>query len=155
MSNGCKTCELAERRDGPSCPEWDRIVRTDHWDLAHAFDSSHLGWLVLVTQTHRASLADLTDAEAAELGPLTKAVSMALRDVTGCPKTYLAQFAEHPDHQHVHVHVVARTDELKPEHRGPFVFAELGAESDKRVPEAELNELTDKLRRHPALAAFR
>ena len=152
MTDPCMTCELSAARDEPDHPDWDRIIRTEHWDLAHAFDSSHLGWLVLITRTHRSSIADLTDLEAAEIGPLTKAVSVALRDVTGCSKTYLAQFAEHPAHQHVHIHVVARTDDLNPNHRGPFVFAELGAAEEARVPEADLDQLAHDLRAHPALA---
>jgi len=142
-------------RDDPDAPAWDPILRTDHWDLAHAFDSSHLGWLIMITRAHRASLADLTDAEAEEFGPLTRAVSAASRDVTGCTKTCLAQFAEHPDHQHVHVHVVARTDELDPNHRGPFVFAELAASDERRVAESALAELAERLVAHSASAVDR
>jgi diadenosine tetraphosphate (Ap4A) HIT family hydrolase len=119
------------------------------------FDPSHLGWLILITRMHRTSIAELTDAEAIEFGPLTKAVSVALGDITGCPKTYLTQFAEHPDHQHVHIHIVARTEELNPNHRGPFVFAELGANEGSRVPEHKLNDHANQLAAHPTLAAYR
>jgi diadenosine tetraphosphate (Ap4A) HIT family hydrolase len=76
----------------------------------HAYDSELLGWLVLACRQHRDSIADLNEAEAAELGGLVRAVSIALGDTLHYEKTYVAQFAEHPLHRHVHVHVVARTD---------------------------------------------
>ena len=135
-------------------PAWDNIVRTEHWDVLHAYDSQLLGWLILVTLEHRDSLADLFDAEADELGRLTRDISLALADLTGCPKTYLAQFAENPDHQHVHVHLVARTAAIAENRRGPRAFALLGADEDERVPEADMNELALGLRAHPALAAW-
>ncbi|MDX2136516.1 MAG: hypothetical protein SF123_00350 [Chloroflexota bacterium] len=34
----------------------------------------------------------------------------ALRTTTGCAKTYVAQFAEHLDHPHVHFHIIMRAD---------------------------------------------
>jgi hypothetical protein len=40
------------------------------------------------------ALDELTDGEAAELGPLLRALAAALRQVTGCQKTYVALFAE-------------------------------------------------------------
>ncbi len=81
-------------------------------------------------------------------------MSEALRDVTGFSKTYLAQFAEHPEHQHVHVHVIARTEDLDPNHRGPFVFAELGADENHRVAEPAMNELVERLRGHRSLVGY-
>ena len=126
-------------------------MRTEHWDVVHAYDSSLLGWLVLVCREHRSSLADLTESEAAALGPLVRSVSIALPDVCGCEKTYMAQFAEHPEHPHVHVHVVARRPSLPPERRGPNVFAELGVADDLRVSEAAMNELAAGLRSHRLL----
>ena len=130
------------------------ILTTEHWGLLHAYDSRLLGWLILVTLEHRDTLAELTDAEADELGRLTRDVSVALVDITGCPKTYLAQFAENPDHPHVHVHLVARPGDLPENRRGPRAFALLGADEDERVSESKMNELALALRAHEALAGW-
>jgi diadenosine tetraphosphate (Ap4A) HIT family hydrolase len=130
-----------ERRDAGDAPLWDCILRTPGWDLVHCDDSAIEGWMVLVVRRHITSVADLTDAEAAELGPLLKRVSLGLQEVVGCPKTYVVQFAEHPLHPHVHVHVIPRPSDLREEHRGPGVFSQLGVGEGRRVPEPRMDEI--------------
>ena len=71
----CRTCELTDRRDAGEAPPWDDIVSTSGWDVAHAFGTDVEGWVVLVARRHIETVADLTDAEAAQLGPLIKHVS--------------------------------------------------------------------------------
>lgn len=144
--SSCVTCELVERRDGGQAPPWDNILRTEHWDVVHSFNTSHEGWLVLVARRHLAALADLSDAEAADLGPLIQRVSSALHRVSGCEKTYLAQFAEHPDHPHVHIHLVPRGADHPTDAIGPGVFRLMGDSAGDHVTEARMNELTDQLR---------
>lgn len=112
----------------------------------HSYDTSLEGWLVLVARRHITAVAEMTDEEARELGPLIKAVSAALHEVVGCEKTYIAQFAEHPDHPHVHGHVIARRADL-PEHaRGPLVFSQVGVEGSGRVSEGRMNEIASSVR---------
>lgn len=101
----CRTCWLLARRDAGEAPDWDCVVRTDTWDVVHCDNTSLLGWTVLVVRRHVAAIADLTDEEAAALGPLVRDVSRSLHELVGCEKTYVIQFAEHPQHRHVHVHV--------------------------------------------------
>lgn len=143
---GCKTCALVRRRDAGQAPAWDAIVRTPGWDLVHAFDSALEGWLVLVLRRHEAALADLTPAEADELGPLIRRVSGALRAVTGCVKTYAMQFAEAPGHGHVHVHLVPRPADLPADRRGAAVFGYLGGPPEAWVSEPRRDELAAALR---------
>ena len=142
----CKTCELAARRRLGKAPLWDRIYETELWDLAHAFDTALPGWLVLVPRRHIESLDELTDPEAAELGPLIRRVSLALKNVIGCVKTYAVQFAEHEDHPHVHFHIVPRMADQPADRRGPRVFAYLGVSSEESVSEEEMNEIGAKIR---------
>ena len=120
---------------------WDRILRTDQWDVVHAFGTSLEGWLVLVVRRHITAVADLTEAEAAELGPLIQRVSAAVQGVTGCAKTYVAQFAEHAQHPHVHIHVIPRSKDLPDELQGPRVFNLLGVSEGDAVPEARMDEI--------------
>jgi len=144
----CRTCELIERRDAGDAPPWDLILRTPGWDVAHAYGTSVEGWLVLVLRRHITAVADLTDSEAGELGPLLKQVSLALRETVGCLKTYVAQFAEDPLHPHVHVHVIPRMADQPDDQRGPRGFGQLGLVEDRWVPEQRMNAITAGMQRH-------
>lgn len=143
----CHACELVTRRDADLAPAWDAIARTPHWDVAHSFDASLEGWTVLVLRRHVASIAELTDQEAADLGPLLKAVSEGLGAVTGCETTYVAQFAESALHRHVHFHVVPRAADLPENQRGPRIFSQLGRPEGERVAEARMEQVAFALRR--------
>lgn len=144
----CYTCELVERRDRGEAPLWDRIARAPHWDVGHAFDTSIEGWLVLVLRRHAASVADLLDTEAASLGPLIADASRALERVMGSAKVYVAQFAEHPLHPHVHFHLIARPRDLATAEVGPGIFTRLGVAPEQRVSDARMNEIAAAVRRH-------
>jgi len=148
----CRTCELTRRRDEGQAPVWDCIIRADGWDLVHAYDTSLPGWMVLVLRRHADSVAALTEAEAIELGGLVRAVSVALEHVTGCLKTYVVQFAEHPLHPHVHVHVIPRPARLAAAELGPGIFARLGVPEAERVSEQQMSRIAEALRDHDALA---
>jgi diadenosine tetraphosphate (Ap4A) HIT family hydrolase len=141
----CMSCALIRRRDAGEAPDWDNILRTDHWDVVHNYDTALPGWLVLVARRHVGALAEMTEAEAVELGTLQRDVSRALAEVTGCAKTYVAQFAESPEHPHVHVHVIPRMADIAPEHLGPGVFALMAVEG-RRVGEAEMSAIATRLR---------
>ena len=147
---GCLTCRLIAARDAGEAELWDSIYRTHWWDVVHAYDSSLLGWIVLVAKPHLSAIDQLSSEAATELGLLIRDVSVFLRSYTGCAKTYVLQFAEHPEHPHVHFHVVPRRDDAPEALRGPGVFGYLGASDQSRVPEAAMNDLALALRRHLA-----
>jgi diadenosine tetraphosphate (Ap4A) HIT family hydrolase len=106
------------------------------------------GWLILTLDRHAEAVADLTQPEAVELGAALREVSQALGQALGVRKTYVAQFAEHPDYRHVHVHVVARPVVLAPEHVGPGIFARLNEQDPtNQVSEARKNEIATEVRR--------
>ena len=89
---------------------------------------------------------DLTDSEAGEIGPLIKQVSQALQQVLGCVKTYVAQFAEHPLHPHVHVHVIPRAADQAEDQRGPRVFSQLGIPAELCVSDKRMNDIAADMR---------
>ena len=143
----CVTCELLARRDRGEAPLWDCIHRTAHWDVVHSYNTSLPGWLVLVARRHVAAIDELSDEEAAELGLLLRRVSAALRQVTGCLKTYVVQFAEQAEHPHVHFHVIPRMADQPAERRGPAVFGYLGVPEAERVSDGVMNDIAGQVRR--------
>jgi diadenosine tetraphosphate (Ap4A) HIT family hydrolase len=144
---GCHTCELIAQRDAGKAPPWDAILRTEYWDVVHAYNTSLPGWLVLVVRRHITAVAEMTEAEAAELGSLLRRVSLALQKVTGCEKTYVIQFAEQAEHPHVHFHVIPRMADLPEAVRSTRIFTLLGVPPSDRVPEETMNEIAQRIRR--------
>lgn len=142
----CMTCQLVARRDASAAPLWDCIHRTRYWDVVHSYDTALPGWLVIVARRHIAALHELTTPEAAELGVLIRQVSLALRDVTGCLKTYVIQFAEAAGHPHVHFHIVPRMADQPEEYRSMKIFAYLGVPAAERVSEERMNEIAARVR---------
>jgi diadenosine tetraphosphate (Ap4A) HIT family hydrolase len=142
----CKTCELVNRRDAGEAPLWDSIHRTPFWDLVHSYNTALPGWLVLVARRHIEAIDELTDDEALELGRLIRQASIALREVTGCVKTYVVQFAEQADHPHVHFHVVPRMANQPEDRRSVRVFGYLGVPEEECVPEETMNEIAAWIR---------
>jgi diadenosine tetraphosphate (Ap4A) HIT family hydrolase len=146
-AGACQSCELIARRDRGEAPDWDRILRTDYWDIVHSYDTSLEGWLVLVLRRHVTGVADLTPEEAREGGELQRRVSIALMAAVGCERTYVAQFTEAAAHPHLHYHVIPRTADMADEARGPSVFfRHLGRPEPERVPEARMNAIAEAVR---------
>ena len=96
---------------------------------------------MLVPRRHTFALDDLTADEAADPGPLLRAVSSALRDVVCCRKTYVALFAEAEGFQRIHFHVIPRQPGLEADLRGPRVFGLHGGDPASYVPEAEMDKI--------------
>ena len=142
----CKTCELIARRDTGTAPVWDNILRTPYWDVVHSYNTSLPGWLVLVARRHVAAIDELTDEESAELGVLLRRSSVALREVTGCVKTYVMQFAEAEGHNHVHFHIVPRMANQPDDRRSTKIFGYLGVSEEERVAEERMNEIAWRTR---------
>lgn len=139
-------CYACGRNADAAAPLRDRIVRTDSWRVMHVTETSLPGWLVLVPMTHIESLDQLSEAAAAELGPLLRRLTRALIAVTGCVKTYVLLVAEKPGFAHLHFHIVPRAAAMADEQMGPGVFALLGVSADEQVPLADQDRLAAALR---------
>ena len=146
--DACKTCEMTAQRRLGKAPLWDNIYQTGFWDVVHAYNSALPGWLVLVVQRHIESLDELTEQEAAELGPLIRRVSLSLKSVVGCTKTYVIQFAEARQHPHVHFHIVPRMADQPAERRSAGIMGYLGVSRDERISEDRMNEIGAEIRSH-------
>jgi diadenosine tetraphosphate (Ap4A) HIT family hydrolase len=72
----------------------------------HASPSPVAGWTIVDLVRHAATIDELSEAEAGELGRIVARASAAIRAVTGCERVYVLSFAEAA--RHVHVHLVPR-----------------------------------------------
>jgi len=111
--------------------------------VAHAFNSSLAGWLVVLPTRHVESVDELTATESEVLGRLLRQASRALRTVTGCLKTYVMMFAEAEGFSHVHFHVVPRMSDFPEDRRGANVFAYL---KEEPLSVARRDEISIQLR---------
>jgi len=140
---GCYSCE---QQASVLLPPRDHITHTEHWRVAHAFNSTLPGWLVLLPTRHITSFTQLSRPAADELGGLILRCSAALEAVTGCVKTYLMQFSEAEGFSHLHLHLVPRSVD-HPEHaRGPKVFAYMSDNASEWIPESGRDALAMALR---------
>src|SRR3546814_4210478 len=64
MPSDCYACHQA----GPEAPLRERFVRADGWRVAHDFNSSLEGWLILAPLRHVRALDELTAEESLALG---------------------------------------------------------------------------------------
>lgn len=119
---GCYPCD---QQAATSLPAREDVIHTDHWRVAHAFNSTLPGWLVLLPTRHVLSFTELAPEAADELGGLVRRLGIALEAVTGCVKTYLMQFSEAEGFAHLHIHMVPRMPDPPEDARGPRAFVYL------------------------------
>ncbi|QFG21513.1 HIT family protein [Actinomadura sp. WMMB 499] len=141
----CLICDHNAQRF--TLPPREHVASDDHWRVAHAFGTGTPGWLVLAPLRHVTAIAELTRAEAELLGSWQVRLSRALPAVTGCAKTYIAQFAEAEGFAHVHFHVIPRMPDQPEERRGPRVFDGLGRPEEDDLSPTHRDELAVRLRR--------
>jgi diadenosine tetraphosphate (Ap4A) HIT family hydrolase len=134
----CYSCAMNSR---VALAPRERVYAGERWRAAHAIGTALPGWLVLLPRRHVTALDELTAEEAAELGPLLSGLTAALREVTGCAKTYVALFAEAEGFAHLHFHVVPRDPGMALELRGPRVFGYMGRDQAEHVPDATMDKV--------------
>ena len=83
--------------------------RGAHWLVRHhPLPSPLAGWTFLCAVRHVQGPADFTDAEADGFGRAMRAVSSAVRSITGCDRVYAIAFGQGAPH--LHVHLIPRFD---------------------------------------------
>ena len=140
---GCFACD---QQAAVPLPPREDVVHTDHWRVAHAFNSTLPGWLVLVPTRHVKSFTELTPEAADEVGGLVRRLGAALEAVTGCVKTYLMQFSEAEGFSHLHLHLVPRLPDHPAAARGPRVFAYLADDEAEWLPATDRDSLALSVR---------
>ncbi len=139
-------CLACDQQAAVSLPPREDVVHTDNWRVAHAFNSTLPGWLVLLPTRHVASFTELTPEAADELGGLVRRLGTALQAVTGCVKTYLMQFSEAEGFSHLHLHLVPRLPDHPEDVRGPRVFAYMTDDQTQWLPVMERDTIALSVR---------
>lgn len=104
MSDGCMACDVLT---GRITPPGGTIFDDGLWVLDHSTSPVLLrGWLILKPRRHVEHLAELSEPEAASLGPLISKVSAALMRALGAEKVYVCSFGEVV--RHVHWYLIPR-----------------------------------------------
>lgn len=140
----CMACEGNQRLT--ELPPRESVLVTDHWRVAHTFDSALPGWLVILPRRHVRALHELTPDEAAPLGDMLRRLSLALATVTGCEKSYIMLFAEKEGFSHLHVHVVPRMPDFTDDVKGPRVFEFLKQDPEQWLSPNTMDDIALQLR---------
>ncbi|NEE01540.1 HIT family protein [Phytoactinopolyspora halotolerans] len=139
----CYSCNREAELD--QLPPRELISYDEQWRVVHATGSALLGWLILTPRRHVMEMAELSDAESADLGIWQARLARALTEELRVSKVYVAEFGEAPGF-HLHFHVVPRPRDLAVERRGPGIFGLLGRQDDDQVSADDRDQLALRLR---------
>lgn len=108
-------CSICDQVAGRAVAPGGSIHDDGLWLVSHhPGPQADPGELIVQTRRHCESLAALTDAEAAALGPVLQATVAAVERVIRPERTYVATYGERV--RHVHFFVLPRTRALPPGH---------------------------------------
>ena len=115
---GCLACDLTHgRRKLPGGP----IAMTSYWRVEHCVGPLGVGTLLVKPQRHVESVAELSDGEAAELGPLLTRVAEVVSRLCEPEQVYVCLWS-HAGREPGHVHFVVQpaTSKVMDAHGGAY-----------------------------------
>jgi diadenosine tetraphosphate (Ap4A) HIT family hydrolase len=126
----CMACDLA---DGTLPLPGGRIYETAHWLVEHCVGPLGLGTLIVKPRRHVTSVAELTEDEAHELGPLLRTASVIAGELVPAEQVYNCLWS-HAGGVPVHIHYVVQpvTADLMRRHgsHGPELQVAMFTEGD-------------------------
>lgn len=102
--DGCIACRLSS---GKMPLPGGLIFRTRYWLVEHCIGPLGLGTLIVKPERHVTSVADLTEDEAAELGPLLRRASSVASALVDADQVYNCLWS-HAGGEPVHIHYVVQ-----------------------------------------------
>lgn len=106
-SQNCLTCQILKNE---SIAPGGIIFKTKYWSCDHAFDILLPGFLVLKTNRHIESIANLNKKEAEEFGSVLLKITQAMDKVLRPERIYVLRYGEVV--RHVHFWLIPRTKEV-------------------------------------------
>lgn len=116
------------------------------WVVDHAYPTSLKGWLVIVLKRHVEALHDLTHEEFRELADIQYRLAQVMRSRASIEKEYMMCFSEAEHFHHVHIHFVAKPQDLPQEVKGPRIFSYLNVDQQSVIPPSEIKALCEELK---------
>jgi len=95
-------CEVC---DGSLDPPGGTILETAHWVVDHCVGPLPVGTLIVKPGRHCTAVVDLTESEAAELGPLLRQVAALVHQLANPDQVYVCLWS-HAGWQRGHIHFV-------------------------------------------------
>ena len=147
--SGCLSCDIVA---GKQVEPGGVIYENTYWHVGSAVGSAvWRGFLVIKLKRHCEHLAELTPAEAADLGPVMRTTCLALTEVLRPAKVYLCSFGDGV--KHVHFWALPRPPEMRPG-KHPVMFnldmrltlTRLLGVKKWVISDEEVNNTADKLR---------
>jgi diadenosine tetraphosphate (Ap4A) HIT family hydrolase len=77
---GCFTCDITEGR--VQVPGGGLILATEHWVVDHCYGPLVVGTLIVKPKRHVVHVSELTQEEAAEVGPLLQRSAAVVSELT-------------------------------------------------------------------------
>jgi ATP adenylyltransferase len=134
-------CRICAKHRGDGTLKGELVGRAQGFWIYHAQPAEDglaaLGHLVIESDRHAPYLTDLTDPEAAALGPLRSHLARALRDELGVPFVFAAVIGT--GIAHFHEHLLPRHPAVRPE--VPW------HQSDEAGPQADAKAVAELARR--------
>lgn len=145
-NDNCVACALA---DGRQPLPGGLIFRTDHWLVEHCIGPLGLGTLIVKPERHVTAVAGLSEAEAAELGPLLRRVSAVAGELVGADQVYNCLWSHaggEPGHVHYVVQPVTSAQMKTLGAHGPSLQVAMFA-GGHHPPVDEIERIADEARR--------
>jgi diadenosine tetraphosphate (Ap4A) HIT family hydrolase len=97
-----------------------RIFQTEHWVVEHCVGTLGVGTLILKPFRHVVGLAEMSDAEAADLGPLMQRATAVIKALTDADQVYACLWS-HANWTPGHIHFVLQPtwNALRSRYPGP------------------------------------
>lgn len=110
MTEVARDCLVCRKHRGEGPMPGGPIYQDEMLVVSHVVggepERTYLGYLMIEPRRHVASLADLTDEEAQDLGLMMARASRVLKQTGGADHVYVFVLGHHVPH--LHVHLVAR-----------------------------------------------
>ncbi len=95
---------------------------------------------------HVEALHDLTHEEFRELADFQYRLAQVMQSRVSIEKEYMMCFAEVKHFKRVHIHFVAKPQDLPQEAKGPCIFSYLNVDQQSAVPPDEIKVLCEELK---------
>ncbi|MEU5847622.1 HIT family protein [Saccharopolyspora shandongensis] len=144
-SGECLACDLAS---GAARLPGGRVHQTESWVVEHCIGPLGVGTLLVKPFRHVLHIAELTDAESAELGPLLRRVAAAVEEVVRPEQVYVCLWS-HSGGTPGHIHFVVQpaTRDLMERFDGYGPKLQMAMFTDGAMPnEAEVEAICARFR---------